>query len=378
MRIAVLNMTGGGFSGGYKRYISSILPRIASRPETVEILCASPASLGVETWLAGTPKIKFVGCEPFRFMRHVPDAGLMACLDGFCPDLVFITLERYIKYRDVPVVTVVHNMGPLSGVKVSSGILDKAKCLAQLLETQIAVKNSTAVIAPTDHVRDFLIKNWSLGNDNVTTINFGTSHMPKDARLPTGLAAPGRFIFTAGSLEVYRGLDDLIKAMPRLADSFPGLKLLVAGGTRSATVGYLRNLKKLAFGLGVAGDIVWLGNLPEEELAWCYRNCAAFVMTSRVESFGFVALEAMQNGCGCVSTNSPCLPEIFRNCALYYSPGDIAGLLQVVSEALNRNMGECERFGSMGRERASGFSWDKAAEQTMEVLLKAAGKRQGG
>ncbi len=374
MRIAVLNMTGGGSSGGYKKYLSAILPRLAARPEITEILCASPASLGAEAWLAGIPRIKFTECEPFRFMRHVPEAGLMAVMDRFRPDLVFVSLERYIRYRDVPVVTVVHNMAPLSGVKVSSGILDKTKCLAQFIETRMAVKNSAAVIAPTEYVRNFLIKKWKLENNRVTTINFGVSPAPKDSHPPAGMAVPGRFIFTAGSLEVYRGIEDIIQAMPGLKKTFPGLKLLTAGETRPATAGYLRNLHKRADGLGIADDIVWLGNLSEEELSWCYRNCAAFVMTSRVESFGFTALEAMQYGCNCVSTDSPCLPEIFRDCALYYTYGDIPGLSKAVSEVLAMNVTERGRFGAMGRHRASGFSWDEAAERTAEVLSKAAQK----
>ena len=375
MRIAVLNMTGGRFSGGYKRYLSSILPRLASHPEITEILCASPASLGVETWLAGIPNTRFIECEPFRFMRHVPDTGLKARLDEFCPDLVFIPLERYIKYRDVPVVTVVHNMGPLSGLKVSSGILDKAKCLAQLLETRIAVKNSAAVIAPTDHVRNFLIKKWNLESSKVTTINFGASPAPRDVRPPAGLAALGRFIFTAGSLEVYRGIEDLVKAMPGLKVGVPGLKLLAAGGTRPATVRYLRDLKKLARRLGVTDDIMWLGNLPEEELSWCYRNCVAFAMTSRVESFSFVAMEAMQHGCNCVSTDSPCLPEIFRECALYYEPGDIAALTDALNQVLRRDVSERLHFSGMAAKSAAGFSWETSAEKTVQVFKAVAARR---
>lgn len=378
MRIAILNLTGGGFSGGYKRYVSSTLSRLALAPEITEILCASPSSLGVESWLEGTPKIQFAQCESFKFMRHTPDPGLKAVLDSFHPDLIFIPLERYVKYREVPVVTVLHNMGPLSDTKVSSGIIEKAKCLAQYLETRIAIKNSSAVIAPTNHVRDFLINTWSIQPSRVTTINFGVSPLPGVVNPPSDLPTGTRFIFTAGAIEVYRGLEDLVRALPKIKGSIPELKLLVAGGARPATLGYLTDLKKLAERLKVADDIVWLGNIREQELSWCYRNCSAFVMTSRVESFGFVALEALQHGCGCVSSDSPCLPEIFRGCALYYKPGDIAALAGAADKVLRRDAVDRTYYSDIAARAISGFSWETSVRKTLEVFISVVAKGTKG
>ena len=62
------------------------------------------------------------------------------------------------------------------------------------------------------------------------------------------------------------------------------------------------------------------GNLSEKEMSWCYKNCKMFVMTSRVESFGIIAGEAMAHGYICISVDNPCLPEIFRVAAVYYLP----------------------------------------------------------
>lgn len=372
IRIAALNLTGGGSSGGYRTYLSAILPRLAASPEVEEILCASPASLGAEVWLRGTPKIKFVQCKPFRFMRHAPDAGLRSALDCFRPDVVFVTLERYLNYRNVPTVIVVHNMAPLSDIAVTEGIFDKVKCGAQYLETRIAVNNSSAVIVPTEYVKDILTGKWATIKGKIAAIKFGGSPLPSGPRPPSGIDVPDNFIFTAGSLEVYRGFEDLVQVLPGLKSMFPGMKLLVAGGTRPATEGYLRMLKKMAAGLGVAEDIVWLGNLPGDELSWCYRHCAAFVMTSRVESFGFVALEAMQHGCVCVSAHSSCLPEIFGDTARYYEVGDKTELLSTLGAALSMTTADKAAAGAAAIERAGNFSWDRAAGSTLSILQRAA------
>lgn len=374
MRIAVISLTGGGFSGGYKRYLSEILPRVAASAETEEILCAAPPSLDVKSWFPVSSKIRFSDCEPFRFLRHNPDAGLRAALDSFSPDLIFVPLERYLNYRNVPVVTVLHNMAPLAGARTGSGLMSRIKSAAQALETRTAVRRSATVITPTDYVREFLVKELGAAAEKVTAIKFGPSPSPAEARRPAlwGGEAADRFIFTAGSMEMYRGLEDLIAAMPAVKTKSPGIKLAVAGGARPATRPYLDGLKALAADKGVEGDILWLGSLDDAEMAWGYANCAVFAVTSRLESFGFPALEAMQHGCACVSSASPCLPEIFGEAAIYYSAGDSAALAERLTEALARAPGERQKFSALSLKRAGEFSWDAAAAATLEVLKKVA------
>jgi len=374
MKLAVLNLTGGGASGGYKRYLSAILPRIAASTDVEEILCAAPPALAVQSWLPPSPKIRFAECEPFQFLRHAPDAGLRASLDAFVPDLIFVPLERYINYKDIPVVTVLHNMAPLAGARTGSGMMSRIKSAAQAYETRTAVCRSAAVITPTDYVRDFLVNKLHAPTVKVTAIKFGPSPVPVELRRPALWRgeAVGKFIFTAGSMEMYRGLEDLIAAMPSVKAKSPGLKLAVAGGARPATQPYLDSLKALAAAKGVEGDILWLGSLDDPEMAWCYANCSVFAMTSRLESFGFPALESMQHGCQCVSVSNPCLPEIFGAVAAYYEAGNIAALSQLVVDVNSRSESQRQHFRHAAISRAGDFSWEHTASETLSVIKKVA------
>jgi glycosyltransferase involved in cell wall biosynthesis len=45
----------------------------------------------------------------------------------------------------------------------------------------------------------------------------------------------------------------------------------------------------------------------KSRLHGCYENCSVFVMTSRVESIGLVALKAMASGC--LSIDALVMPE---------------------------------------------------------------------
>lgn len=372
MKLAILNLTGGGISGGHKKYLLNMLPRLAASDEVEKILCASPGSLGTSDWLPAIPKVYCAACEPFRPFRHVPGDKLRALLDAFSPDLLFVPIERYMDYKKLPVVVMLQNMAPLTGVKTGTGLRELLVAAVRRYETKLALERAASIIVPTEFVKDFLVTKCGLPAGKITAVHYGYNPASASARPPASFPFAGKeFVFTAGSLESYRGIEDLILALPALKEKHTGIKLAVAGGSRPATEKYLSRLRGLAADLNVSGDIAWLGSLPEEELSWCYSNCSAFALTSRMESFCFVALEALAHGCNIVSTDSACLPEIFQDIALYYKPGDEKGLSAALLALLSRNGAQRLAKGSSAAARAGTFSWDAAAAATLDVLKRA-------
>jgi glycosyltransferase involved in cell wall biosynthesis len=348
-----------------------MLPRLAQSSDICAILCASPAACMSGGWLPQDPKISHARCESFMPLRHSPGSELKKALDAFNPEVVFVPVERYLGYKGAPLVAMVQNMAPISGVKVACGLLDACKCLVQSYETGLAVRRAAAVITSTEYVKNAIAKRFLIPEDKIYTVHFGSSPGPdvgrKSSRFPWG---SGDFIFTAGSLEVYRGLEDLVSILPLLQTKHPGLKLVVAGSSRPAAAAYSEKLRRLAAWNGTTDSIFWAGQLEDPELSWCYSNCAAFAMTSRVESFGLVALEAMAHGCGLVSTDSACLPEILGDCAAYYKAGDVSALTASLERVLARGDQERSVSSQAARKRASSFSWDRAAEQTIAVFRR--------
>lgn len=89
----------------------------------------------------------------------------------------------------------------------------------------------------------------------------------------------------------YKHLDALIRALPGLLPSWPDLLLMVAGDGDDR-----QRLQALAEQLGLAQQVIFTGQLPEEELADHYRLATVFALPSSGEGFGIVFLEAL--GCG--------------------------------------------------------------------------------
>lgn len=368
MKIAVLNVTGGGISGGHRKYLANILAPLASLNRGGTILCASPSNINVGEWLPPVTGINFTLCEPFKPFRHSPDPALRLALDAFSPDLLFIPIERYVGYKGVPVVVMLQNMAPLAGAKTGRGVKEWLVSIMRRYETRYALKRAVAVIVPSDYVRDFLTRHEGVPARKIFVVPYGNSRPTSAPAKPAGINLTGRkFIFTAGSMELYRGFEDLVHALPAVKEAVPGISLVIAGGTRPGTEGYLEGLKKYAVSAGVAEDIVFLGNIAQAELSWCYSNCSLFVLSSRVESFCFVALEALAHGCRIISSDSPCLPEVLRDAASYYKAGDSGSLANLIVGGLASAPAGQSR---VALDRASEFSWDTASRQTFDVFLR--------
>ena len=77
MRVAIINITGGGISGGYKKYLRNMLPRMAKNSEIENILCATPSSIDIQSWFSFLPKVKFIICKSFKWKFYRPDNHLI-------------------------------------------------------------------------------------------------------------------------------------------------------------------------------------------------------------------------------------------------------------------------------------------------------------
>jgi glycosyltransferase involved in cell wall biosynthesis len=219
-----------------------------------------------------------------------------------------------------------------------------------------------------------LIKRWNIPENKIGLVYHGidnskNSNGIKPLTLPADCKR--KFIFTAGSIRPARGLEDILQALQYLNNKYKeSTRLVIAGDTSPNMVGYQKKLKRWIAKQGFSDNVCWAGNLNETEMMWCYQNCNVFVMSSRVESFGQTALEAMSQDCVCISADNPCLPEIFKDVALYYPPKDSRSLAETIKSVLNWDSSQGEKMARLAKKRASDFSWDVCAKKIVEELTK--------
>ena len=369
MKIAIINMTSGGISGGYKKYLLNIMPRLASNGNINSLLCISPGSLKVDTWFKSMQNVEFLNCPPFGFFKFISDKSLKQKLKQFSPDLIFIPVARHFEFSGVPVLNMVQNILPFLRKDVEGlSFSEKLRLDIQHIESVKALKSAKRTIVTSNFVKDFLIEKVGIPEKKISLVYFGKDSLAEGISKPVGIPAglEKKFLFTAGSLEPYRRIEDVIEAARYLKKDFPDLRILIAGEARIANQSYQKKLVALSKSYGLSSNIIWTGQLNQSELAWCYQNCAMFIITSRMETFGMIALEAMANGCLCIAADNPPFPEILSDCAYYYSPKDSHSLVDAIKNVASWNDEKKLEITGKAKKRAESFSWDN----TLESLIR--------
>jgi len=112
------------------------------------------------------------------------------------------------------------------------------------------------------------------------------------------------------------------------------------------------------------------GFLPAEDLAMLFRHAHAFLMPSLYEGFGLPVLEAMSCGCPVVTSNGGSLAEVAGPGAQVLDPFDVEGMTGAVVRLLSEPAARSQ-WRARALQRASCFSWKRAAEQTIAVYRSA-------
>ena len=76
-----------------------------------------------------------------------------------------------------------------------------------------------------------------------------------------------------------------------------------------------------------------------------YREAMAFIFPSIYEGFGLPILEAFQNDCPVILSNSNCFKEIASTAAEYFDPNDENSILDVVTKVIVLTNTPCRDFG---------------------------------
>ena len=360
MHIALLALTRGRLSGGFRKYLDHLVPILRKQlgVEALDVYVPSDiATAGEATWPAGDD------LRGFRSLRQV--------IAERRPDVVFIPTARVLRVGGIPVVTMVRNMEPLEVPFEGNAVVEGAKNVMRAAAARFACRRADRVIAVSDHVRDFLVERWRVPAERIGVIRHGVDPAPEtELPVPPVLAplAGKRFLFTGGSIRPARGLEDVVRALGSVGSE---VHLVIAGTVDRGAEHYERAMKRLAEELGVASRILWAGHLGAQEMSWSFRNAAAFVMTSRAEACPNIVLEALAQGAVSVSTDHPPMPEFFADAAVYYRERNAGDLASRLVETLAMAEPERQRLRERARERAGTFTWDATARATVAELQRA-------
>lgn len=366
MRVAIVSPVVSGVSGGYRKYMQELVPMIAEDPR-VEWARVYTGPRVLEFHRIDSSLITaWPDGDPWSF------PWLKSRIKEERADVVFVPTAYWLDCGDIPVVTMVRNTEPLTVPFKGNSVIDGFKNVMRARFARQASRHADRIIAVSEHVREFLVDNWGIAADKIGVVYHGVGQsVPESEMVRPAALHCDRFIFTAGSIRPARGLEDIIKAVALLRGDEASLTLAIAGKVDNGSQSYKRRLDQLAEQLGVSSRIVWLSELDTVRMAWCYRNCDVFAMTSRAEACPNIVLEAMSHGALSVSTDQPPMPEFFRDAAVYYRREDAADLAEQLAKTLTLPLSERQALRDRALAYSKQFDWKATAEATVEELRRA-------
>ena len=182
-----------------------------------------------------------------------------------------------------------------------------------------------------------------------------------------GISSP--YILFVGTLQPRKNIAKLIQAFSLLKYGAKNKELeLVVVGKKGWQYEEILNAPKK---YGVENRVKFLDNVTDEDLPSLYKNAVCFCLPSLYEGFGLPVLEAMQYGCPVATSNVSSLPEAGGDAAVYFDPNDPDDIAKSL-ESIIQNEELRDKLIKKGYEQVKKFSWEKAADKTLQILESVA------
>lgn len=281
----------------------------------------------------------------FHFGRACSNGLLAAYLSG-----VFNTVwtkhsfyERGPFYRSVPQLKILTSMILLQGLMAKRVIAVSDGIKKELLQY---------------HIPDSKIARIYLG---INLDRFGSASSISAIRQELGIAKEARIFSCISQARQEKGLEYLIRALPKVMEMFPDIKVLLVGGGPLT-----ESLRELARQLLVDNHIVFCG--VRNDVERIISASEFMVLPSLTEAQGLVILEAFACGKPVIASSVGGIPEVITDevNGLLVPPKDVDSLAERMIRLLQDTKSR-QRMGMAAVEKAKMFDVNIGVERTIEL-----------
>jgi glycosyltransferase involved in cell wall biosynthesis len=185
------------------------------------------------------------------------------------------------------------------------------------------------------------------------------------------------FLLYAGSIRPQKNIPRLVEAFAvaraqlEQHRGYKDLRLIIIGDEISRHP----DVRRAVIHSRVENAVRFLGFIPFDTLRIFHELAAAFVFPSLYEGFGLPPLEAMASGTPVIASRVSSLPEVTGSAAMLVNPENVFDIARGITEVL-LNAELREELISRGRKQAARFSWQRTAEEVLDVYRQI-GPRRG-
>jgi glycosyltransferase involved in cell wall biosynthesis len=169
-----------------------------------------------------------------------------------------------------------------------------------------------------------------------------------------------------GRIMKYKQIHHLIKALARVVEEIPDVRLTIAG--KACSQQYLTQLYSLIDRLNLEKHVIIRVNVPEREKIRLLAEAQVYATATIQEGWAITVIEANACGTPAVGYNVPGLRDsINEKTGILVKPGDVKTLAETLTYLLMDD-GLREKLSKNALEWSKQFSWDKATEEFLKLL----------
>jgi glycosyltransferase involved in cell wall biosynthesis len=235
-------------------------------------------------------------------------------------------------------------------------------------------RRAQAVITVSECSKQDIMKILGLGPERIHVIGNAVDaslYPVRDAWLLANVRerygiAP-RFVLYFGGFDMRKNVPRLIEAYARLPEALRReYQLVIAGRYQHLGHPLYPDPRVTVRRLGLDGNVIFTGQIREQDKAPLYSAATVFAFPSLYEGFGMPVLEAMACGTPVVTSNVSALPEVAGDAGLLVNPYESEAISHALTELLE-SAARRDDLARRGLERARRFTWPQVAEQTVRV-----------
>ena len=288
---------------------------------------------------------------------------------GALSDAVYHETNYILKPYEGACVTTVHDLSHVRHPEFHKPFI--VNYLNKHLPRSIA--RADHVIAVSEVVRREILDHFPVAEDRVSTIYEGVdeAYRPREAaECQSVLAQYGlgykQYVLMVATLEPRKGIETLLNAWQLLPEQLQEQYPLVLTGSSGWRNSALRD--KLEPMLA-QGTVKHLGYVPGPHLPPLFSGASVFSYPSVYEGFGLPVLDAMSSAVPVICRAGTSMAEFADGACLLCETAEPEELAEKLSLLLQDEQQRLH-WGEHGLRVASGFSWQRCAQQTADIYRK--------
>ncbi|MEW6608545.1 MAG: glycosyltransferase family 1 protein [bacterium] len=239
------------------------------------------------------------------------------------------------------------------------------------LERAITLKRADFIITISHHIKNYIREVLKIPQEKigVTYLGVGEEYYPiNDKNILNNIRKKynlnRKYLLYVGNLSPRKNVGRLVEAFYELKNNVSEAYNLVIAGCkwRLETDEILKKVQEL----NLKEDVIFINEIPMEDMPGLYSSAEVFVFPTLVEGFGLPVVEAMACGTPIIASATTATAEVVEDAGILVNPYNVAEITQAMGQVLT-NTTLANELREKGIQRAKFFSWEKTANETLKI-----------